>query len=196
MTAIPDIRAFHARAVHGFAALVALVRTEHWGLPTPCAEWDVRALVNHLVYEELWTPPMLEGKTIAEIGEDAFGGDLLGDDPATAQSLAAGAAVTAANAVPLDRVIHVSFAELPAQEYLSQLFADHLIHGWDLARAIGAPYVVPSDLRSGLAAWFDTSETLYREFEVIAPEVPGDFEDLCSQLLARFGRDPAWTAPA
>jgi ketosteroid isomerase-like protein len=56
------------------------VGDDQWDLPTPCAEWSVRGLVNHVVGEDLWTKPLLEGRTIADVG-DALGGDLLGDDP-------------------------------------------------------------------------------------------------------------------
>ena len=56
------------------------VGEDQWGAPTPCADWDVRELVNHVAGEDLWTAPLLEGSTIEEVG-DRFDGDLLGDDP-------------------------------------------------------------------------------------------------------------------
>ena len=36
------------------------------------------------------------------------------------------------------RIVHLSFGDFPGGEYTRQLFADHLIHAWELARAIGA----------------------------------------------------------
>ncbi len=54
--------------------------------PTPCPEWDVQALVDHLVTEQLWTPQLLGGKTTEEVG------DQLGADPAGAWDAAARAA--------------------------------------------------------------------------------------------------------
>ena len=57
-------------------------------------DWDVRALVNHLVGEQLWAEPMLTGKTIEEVG-DQYSGDLLGDDPASIWREAAKASATA-----------------------------------------------------------------------------------------------------
>src|SRR3954466_5968719 len=73
----------HRRAVDEFGWRVEAVADNQWGLPTPCADWDVRALVHHLVYENVWSPPLLEGQTIAQVG-DRFEGDLLGDDPKAA----------------------------------------------------------------------------------------------------------------
>ena len=75
-----DVREFHRRGLEWFGANVRIIGEDQWRLPTPCTEWDVRALVSHLVYETRWVPPLLEGRTIQEVG-DSFEGDLLGDDP-------------------------------------------------------------------------------------------------------------------
>jgi uncharacterized protein (TIGR03083 family) len=75
-----DTVAWHRRSVERFVELTEGVQDDQWGLPTPCAEWDVRAFVNHLAYEDKWTVPLMAGKTIEEVG-DQFEGDLLGGDP-------------------------------------------------------------------------------------------------------------------
>lgn len=69
------VSSLHARACALFGGRLQLVGTHDWDRPTPCAEWDVRALVGHVVAEDLWTPPLLAGRTIAEIG-DRFDGDV------------------------------------------------------------------------------------------------------------------------
>ena len=81
-----------ANAIDGFEQRLRSVGATEWDATTPCDEWDVRALVNHVVSELLWMPPLLEGKTIAEVG-DRFDGDVLGSDPlATYRSAAAASA--------------------------------------------------------------------------------------------------------
>src|SRR3954471_20256222 len=67
------------RATAHFGDLVQKVGSDQWESATPCSDWDVRALVNHLVYEARWAPPLLAGRTIADVG-DQFDGDLLGAD--------------------------------------------------------------------------------------------------------------------
>ena len=75
-----------------FTALVDAVG-QRWDAPTPCSEWSVRQLVNHVVGEDLWTAPLLRGATIEEFG-GRFDGDLLGEAPLRSAEAAAGEAVT------------------------------------------------------------------------------------------------------
>jgi uncharacterized protein (TIGR03086 family) len=75
-----DVRKLHERAIRSFGARVQQIKDDQWDAATPCSEWDVRALLNHIVGENRWMPPLLEGRTIEEVG-DRFEGDLLGDDP-------------------------------------------------------------------------------------------------------------------
>ena len=192
---MPDIRDLHARSVEDFAAVVAGVPADAWSRATPCADWDVRALVNHVVGEERWVPPLLEGATIEAVG-DRFDGDLLGDDPrATSGDAARGAVAAFAPEDAMDRTVHLSFGDTPASEYAWQLFADHLVHGWDLAVATGQQPRLPEDSVAALAQWFDEREDLYRGIGAIADQVAiDDHASPADRLLARFGRDPGWSA--
>jgi hypothetical protein len=74
---VADIRELYRRASESCGQRVLAVRDDQWHAVTPCSEWDVRALVNHLVGENLWVPPLFEGKSIADVG-DQFDGDVLG----------------------------------------------------------------------------------------------------------------------
>jgi hypothetical protein len=67
--------------------------------------------------------------------------------------------------------------------------AEHLIHAWDLARAIGADERLDGELIESCASWFDAVEDAYRNAGVIAARTPvaGD-ADAQTVLLARFGR--------
>lgn len=184
-----DVVELHNRAVANFAELVSGVAADQWPAPTPCTGWDVRALVNHVVGEERWTVPLMQGRTIAEVG-DAFDGDLLGDDPAAAAAAAARAAQDAAT-WSIDTV-HLSYGDEDPPEYLRQLAADHLIHGWDLAVAIGVPPRLEADLVAEVGAWFADREEIYRSAGLVGAPLAG-FTDPADTLLAAFGRDPRWT---
>ena len=148
-----DIPAMFGRAVAEFDARVRQIGDHQWQAATPDEDWTVRDLVNHLAGEDLWAPPLLAGSTIAEVG-DRFEGDVLGDEPNAAWAAASAAAVrAAAEDGAMDRIVHLSFGDFPGSEYTLQLFADHVIHAWDLARAIGADEHLDDELVASCATW-------------------------------------------
>lgn len=165
-----------------------------WHQPTPCAEWDVRDVVNHVVGENLWVPELLGGRTIAEVG-DRYDGDVLGSDPVEAWSSSAQAARTAASAADPDAVVHLSFGDVPAREYLWQLTTDATVHAWDVARGTGQAEGLEDDLVGHVLAWFREQEEAYRGAGVIGPMVDAGPHGGIAELLGRFGRDPSPAAP-
>jgi uncharacterized protein (TIGR03086 family) len=135
-----------SRASQRFGRAVHAIRDEQWGLPTPCTDWNVRDLVHHLVYENVWAPPLFEGRTLEEVG-DRFEGDLLGDDPKGAWDRAARAAVEAVERPgALERTVNLSYGDVRGEHYAFELFTDMLIHAWDLSRAIGTDETLDEDL--------------------------------------------------
>jgi uncharacterized protein (TIGR03086 family) len=187
-----DVRANYRRSVERWAELVAGASGD-WSAPTPCSEWNVRQLVNHLVYEDRWTKPLMEGKTIAEVG-DAFEGDLLGDAPTEmAQAAAEEAIDSVEERWPRGGKVHLSYGEENLSEYIGQLLADHLIHGWDLAAATGQDRTLDPELVEAVATWFRQRERIYRSIGSIAdrPESVADGTPQADLLIA-FGRDPDW----
>ncbi len=188
-----DLVDLYRRSLTGFTDRVRSVRPEQWSEPTPCSEWDVRALVNHVVGEDRWTAPLFAGATIAEVG-DRFEGDLLGTDPlGAATDAAAQAEATVSEPDALERTVHLSFGDTPAREYLWQLLADHLVHAWDLAVAIGADPRLDAEAVRGCATWFAGWEDGYRSAGAIGPRsaVPESANDQ-DRLLSAFGRDVGW----
>jgi hypothetical protein len=74
---------------------------------------------------------------------------------------------------------------------VSQLFADHVVHGWDLAVGIGADRAMDAEAVRECTAWFANREEMYRAGGAIGARVdlPADASDQ-DRLLAAFGRDP------
>ncbi|HYU85779.1 MAG TPA: TIGR03086 family metal-binding protein [Kribbellaceae bacterium] len=188
-----DVVELHRRATEAFAVLVGKVGADEWHRPTPCVGWDVRTLVNHVVGEERWAVPLMAGRTIADVGT-TLDGDLLGEDPASATVHAAHAAQIAVVEPVLRRAkVQLSYGAEDAAEYVNQLIADHLIHGWDLASAIGADRRMDPVVVTAVAEWFADREELYRSSGAIGPRPADEFADPADRLLAAFGRDPRWT---
>jgi uncharacterized protein (TIGR03086 family) len=184
-----DVPTMFERAVAEFGGRVSQITDAQWAAGTPDQEWTVRDLVNHMASEDLWAPPLFAGSTASEVG-NRFDGDVLGADPKGSwQTASAEAARAAAEPGAMDRTVHLSFGDFTGREYAMQLFADHLIHAWDLARAIGAREHLDAGLVGECSAWFTNIEDDYRSGGAIAerPPIPEDAGPQV-RLLAMFGR--------
>jgi uncharacterized protein (TIGR03086 family) len=136
----------HARALEQTRGFVAGVAPGQWGQPSPCEDWDVRGLVNHIVAGNFWVAPLLGGSTIAEVG-DRYDGDLLGEDPLAAYDRSAVEAARAGRAPgAMSAPCAVSYGPVPGEVYLGHRLLDVLIHGWDVATATGQEATLDPEL--------------------------------------------------
>lgn len=187
-----DLVALHRRAADRFVDVVRQVGADEWHRPTPCTEWDVRALVAHNHSENLWVPPIMAGRTLEEVG-DALDGDQLGDDPV--RSYAAGsAAACAAVGQPgaLERTVHLSMGDTSGADFVWQRLADLVVHRWDLLRGIGADEHLEPDLVEVVYRWaLPYEEMLASAPDYFDPPVePTPDADAQTRLLNLFGRRP------
>ncbi|WP_433273018.1 TIGR03086 family metal-binding protein [Actinosynnema sp. CS-041913] len=174
-----------------FDSRVRRVRPDQWQLGTPCKEWSVHDLVNHLVHEQLWAPELLAGCTVEQVG-DRFEGDQLGADPLHAWVLAAAAAREAwISPKALLRPVHLSWGKATAVEYGWQMTLDLGVHAWDLARAIGADDRIDPELARTLSAYASEHAAEFQDSGVFGPPVPvpDDASDQ-DRLIALLGRTP------
>ncbi|MFH8366851.1 TIGR03086 family metal-binding protein [Streptomyces sp. NPDC018031] len=180
----------YGQALDLFSDRVHAARPDQWDAPTPCTEWSVRDLVNHLTVEQLWVPPLVQdGRTTEDLG-DAFDGDVLGEDPVAAWDRAA-AAAREAFAAPgaLDRTVGLSYGDTSAEDYCSQMTADAVVHGWDLARAVGADERIPDELLAFTAREVTPyAGDLAQTGLFAAPVEPPPGADAQTALLALLGR--------
>jgi uncharacterized protein (TIGR03086 family) len=184
-----DLAELYERSIEEFDKRVQAIDDDKWNAQTACSDWDVRTLVNHIVYENVWVPPLLDGKTIAEVG-DAFEGDLLGDDPKEAWRRSAKGAIEAVAAPGVkDRTVHVSFGDIPGELYVGQVLSDNVIHAWDLAQGIGADLTLDPELVDYVYDFLTPQAEIYRSSGAFANviDVPED-ADKQTRLLAMTGR--------
>ncbi len=172
-----------------FDRRVRAIQPDQWHHPTACAEWDVRALVNHLVTEQLWAPLLLDGATVDDVG-DRFEGDQLGADPVTAWASAA-ATAREAFAAPgaLRRSVELSYGRRPALGYCQEMTMDLAVHAWDLARGITADEHLDEDLVDDVLAFIEPQVEQLASSGLFAPPVAvGADADAQTRLLALLGR--------
>lgn len=122
------------------------------GKPTPCASWDVRALINHIISAGRWWAAMVSGDAVLEAPEDAdyVGAALDGDFVAAYEecirvTLGAFGAEGAA-----ERIVAAPFGEFPGAMLAQFAATDQFTHGWDLARALGHDTDLAPDLAVAL----------------------------------------------
>ena len=119
--------------------------------PTPCASWNVRALINHFIGTARWWAGALDGH-LDDTDADYAGGDFVAAyEESIRIALAAFAAEGAA-----DRMVRLPFGEFPGAAVRGMAALDQFTHGWDLARAIGYPADLDPELAEqllGQAGW-------------------------------------------
>jgi len=186
---VTDAIVLFERAVDGFGAHVHAVGGGQWHDATPDTEWDVRMLVNHVTVEQLWVPPLVGGKSVADVGS-SLDGDQLGDDPSATWD-AAVAASRAAFAAPgaLERHVSLSSGAKNVAEYCWEMTIDALVHSWDLARGIGTDDTLDPEL---VALAYDQvlpiAEHLQETGMFAPPVLVPDDAPLQTKLLGLFGR--------
>lgn len=187
-----------ARVVEATVGLVKQAGLADLDRPTPCAGWNLADLIGHMTAQHygwiaaaaghgadlsVWQPGPPAADPIGEYAEasrrvlEAFGADGV-----------------------LDR--EFALAEIspvlrfPAAQAISFHFIDYLVHGWDVARALGADYQPGPDLLTAalpVALGVPGGEARKRDGAAFAPEVAVPAQaGLLDQIVAALGRRPSW----
>jgi uncharacterized protein (TIGR03086 family) len=184
-----DLPEVHARSLAATRRYVAGVRDDQWALPTPCEDWNVRELVNHIVTGNEWADELGHGKTIEEVG-DRLDGDILGSDPLAAYDSSAKAAETVFREPgAMDRPCAVSYGPVPGEVYCGHRFIDVLIHGWDLAIGTGQDATLDPELVDACLQVVEPQAELLAGSGAFGGDVPvDDGAGPQTRLLAMLGR--------
>lgn len=116
--------------------------------PTPCTEWDVRALMNHIVGTLHLAHAVLTGAPPPYgLGPGGLPDtDLVGDNPIAAYKEAADLARSAATADAIAASHQTPIGEMPGAGLAGFTTLDVLVHGWDLAKATDQPAAFDEEL--------------------------------------------------
>jgi uncharacterized protein (TIGR03086 family) len=148
MTNITDPREIHQRAIAQTESIVAAVVPAQFGLPTPCPEYDVHALLSHTVGGLNRIALVGEGADALAVPARADG---VPDDGWLAAYAAGAARARAAWAddAKLDALVEVPWGKVPGRIAISGYVQEITVHGWDLAKATGQP----TELDPEIASW-------------------------------------------
>jgi uncharacterized protein (TIGR03086 family) len=176
--------------------LVAGVKPDQWELPTPCTEWNVRQLVDHLVSGHELVARVLRGEPFEQAVAAARSpdDDRLGDDAAAAYDASAREVLAAFSAPDvLERLVRVPFGTVPGAVARHLRIVECLVHGWDLATALGVPFDPPAPLvEQEIAFSGPLVGQVPPERRVFAPSRSiAEGSPPIERLAALLGRDPA-----
>src|SRR3954451_24069011 len=117
--------------------VIANVRADQYDNPTPCSDWDVRAVLSHMI-------AVVDGMGAAVSGA-ARPEFTLGSDPA-GQFREASTATIAAWRTPgvMDKVIDGGPGPMPGRVLAGINLLDTATHTWDVAVATGQPAQLPA----------------------------------------------------
>jgi len=163
------------------AGVVAGITPADLDRPTPCAEFDVRGVLEHMIGGATMFAAAYRGTTPADADVS---------DPLAAFGPALGdlaAAITAPGA--LDRTVAAPFGEIDGETFARFVVLDGLVHGWDLATATGRPYDPPAALVGAVDAFAQRALDPLRDGVTFGTAVqPPDHATPIEQLAAFTGR--------
>lgn len=197
-----DTAPAHRAAVWKSIDIVNAVRVHHLDLPTPCAGWNLLDLLAHMTVQhrgfaaaasgygadpEMWRPETVRAA--------------VADDPGTTYAAAATAALAA---FATDGALEATFAlpdfgpgaTFPGAVAMGFHFVDYVVHGWDVAAALGEPFDLPPDVISAvLPLVLAVPDGDFRGIAgspfapALEPEGSGDLD----RILRHLGRRPDWS---
>jgi hypothetical protein len=138
--------------------VVDQIRDDQWDMDVPPymsysdQKVTLRHIVNRHVYDDLWVPETLAGKTIAEVGKK-YDGDLLGTDPKASFAGAVNVATEVVKALAdadMERVTHLTYGDFPVREYLKHITIYRGFRVYTIAQLIGVDSALGSALVQGL----------------------------------------------
>ena len=167
-----------ARQTRGF---IDAVKDDQYDLPTPCTDWNVLQLMDHIIEDQaLYASSLSENEAAAGPGR----AHMASYDRLVVQLLGA-----VRSPGILERSLDSPIGAMTGAELLEGAFMDTLIHGWDLAKATGQDTTLPPELVEACFVMFEPKGDGMRESGIIGPRVPVEGgADTQTKLLGALGR--------
>lgn len=183
----------HRRSLDAIRPVITAVQPADLDRPTPCAGWDLRALLAHMTGQDRG----FAAAALADVSQEAFA-----PREPTVDAWTAGAAVVVAAfaaADPERPVLLPEFAgrRFPLDVVIGFHLLDTLVHGWDVAATLGVDINYDDDLLAAAhvqAERVPSGTARTAPGAAFAPVLPSEATGW-DHTLALLGRDPRWTYP-
>ncbi len=184
-------------AEQALADVIDQVRPDQWEQRTP--EWfhtgrqgaaSLREIVNYHAYDTAWVPDVLAGKTMAEVG-DRYEHLKTAERPPNYREFSDAAVAAARGLDDPERIVHLSYGDFPAREYLRHITSFRGFRAFDLARWIGVSTELRPDLVQGMWDVLSPDMEAWRAIGVYRAAVPVPMDaPVQNRLIGLSGRDP------
>ncbi|HKS48473.1 MAG TPA: TIGR03086 family metal-binding protein [Amycolatopsis sp.] len=186
-----------AGAASVFTDIVRSVEPALLGAKTPCEEYDVRALLNHLLYWGPWLEAAIRKHPAPAVEGGERDVDLVtGNWAVRFEKQVDGLLDASAQPGAFEGTTSMGGGELPASMVAEMVLTEWVVHGWDLARALGRPFTCDEaaiDGTEALRASVPSMAALGREMGIFGPEVfVPETAPALDRVLGHLGRDPMW----
>ncbi len=193
-----DLVALNARTVRASSAAVSHCTPTDLSKPTPCAGWNLRDLLSHMIAQH-------RGFAAAARGDDDpnhWQPRPLGLDPVADYRAAADHVLDAFTA---DDILERAFPlpefttefRFPGSQALTFHFIDYVVHTWDVDRALGRTTTFDDDLLAAalpIAEFVPDDGSRTAPGAAFAPRLPWTGADTLDRIVALLGRSPRWPA--
>ena len=192
-----DIVGLDARAIRASVQVVSQVSATDLARPTPCPDWTLAELLAHMTAQHngFAAAAAGDGADLVHWQTGAPVADPVGEYAAAAERVIA--AFAAAGVLAGEFVLPEISPKLrfPAAEAIGFHFLDYVVHGWDVARALGRDYELEPDVLAAavpIARAVPDGEGRRRPGAAFAPRVAATSDGPLDQIVALLGRRPDW----
>ena len=181
---MPNPVELYGEVVKNTKQIITNVRPDQTGASTPCSEWDVKALIDHMIGGTLFFAGMFAGK---EPEKPSGNGDLADIYQSGTEKVLEGAQKPGA----LEKSYQTPFGEMSGGEFMYGAFMDNLVHGWDLAKATGQNTDLSEAHAQVCYQAFAPMMDGFRQAGAFGPEVSvPDNASIQHKMLGMMGRQP------
>lgn len=176
-----------------FESIAALVTPEDLDRPTPCGDWSVQQLLDHVVGGNMMAAALIGGSSredaVTVLTATIVDEDILGvvQDSLRAQATAF------ADPAALETIVHHPAMDMPGAQLLGFRVGDLLVHSWDLARAIGADETLDPEVVAVVATNIEPMRPFIGQVGMFGEGPSGTLDedaDAQTALLDLMGRRP------